>query len=274
MTVFRFGVRVLALVLVFAGPVWAQATRTWVSGVGDDVNPCSRTAPCKTFAGAISKTAASGEIDVLDPGSYGTVTITKNITIDGGGELAGVLATVGTDGIILNGANIDVTLRNLDLQGATTGDSGINITNAKQLNVEHCRINQFTNGVTNTGAVTTKIQIVDSQIIDNVQNGILVGNGAQVTVSNSTVTGNGSAAIHAAGTAKVLVSNSNLSMNAVGVFANGSPSQIVLSHNDLFFNSSAPFQIAGGGVIYTYVDNRIQGTGIGGTPTPAPNPLP
>src|SRR5438477_3797204 len=47
---------------------FAQATRTWVSGVGDDVNPCSRTAPCKTFAGAISKTAGGGEIDVLDPG--------------------------------------------------------------------------------------------------------------------------------------------------------------------------------------------------------------
>ena len=63
----------------------AQASRTWVSGVGDDVNPCSRTAPCKTFAGAISKTTAGGEIDALDPGGYGAVTITKAITIDGGG---------------------------------------------------------------------------------------------------------------------------------------------------------------------------------------------
>ena len=63
----------------------AQATRTWISGVGDDANPCSRTAPCKTFAGAISKTAAGGEIDVLDPGGFGAVTITKAITLDGGG---------------------------------------------------------------------------------------------------------------------------------------------------------------------------------------------
>src|SRR3984957_15015789 len=60
----------------------AQATRTWVSGVGDDANPCSRTAPCKTFAGAISKTAAAGEIDCLDPGGFGALTITKSITID------------------------------------------------------------------------------------------------------------------------------------------------------------------------------------------------
>ena len=66
-------------------PAYAQATRTWVSGVGDDANPCSRTAPCLTFAGAITKTAAGGEIDDLDPGGFGAVTITKSITIDGGG---------------------------------------------------------------------------------------------------------------------------------------------------------------------------------------------
>jgi hypothetical protein len=64
----------------------AQATRTWVSGVGDDANPCSRTAPCKTFAGAISKTAPCGEISVLDPGGFGAVTITKSITINGTGH--------------------------------------------------------------------------------------------------------------------------------------------------------------------------------------------
>src|SRR5437016_7127525 len=69
----------------------AQATRTWVSGVGDDANPCSRTAPCKTFAGAISKTAAGGEIDALDPGGYGAVTITKSITLEGAGTFASVL---------------------------------------------------------------------------------------------------------------------------------------------------------------------------------------
>ena len=56
----------LALFAVTA-PAHAQATRTWVSGVGDDLNPCSRTAPCKTFAGAISKTFINGEIDCLDP---------------------------------------------------------------------------------------------------------------------------------------------------------------------------------------------------------------
>src|SRR5215211_226818 len=79
----------------------AQATRTWVSGVGDDVNPCSRTAPCKTFAGAINKTAVNGEIDVIDPGAFGTMTATKSITVDGGGMFAGVLAA-STTGFTVN----------------------------------------------------------------------------------------------------------------------------------------------------------------------------
>src|SRR5438445_4339112 len=104
-----------SLAIVLLGPTLlsAQATRTWVSGVGDDANPCSRTAPCKTFAGAISKTAAGGEIDALDPGGFGAVTITKAITIDGGGSLASVLVS-GTNGIVVSaGASDVVTIRNI-----------------------------------------------------------------------------------------------------------------------------------------------------------------
>src|SRR3954471_18235051 len=97
---------ILALPL-YVGSAQAQATRTWVSGVGDDANPCSRTAPCKTFAGAISKTAAKGEINVLDPGGFGAVTITKAITIDGGDHIAGVLASL-VNGIIVNAGTGDV----------------------------------------------------------------------------------------------------------------------------------------------------------------------
>src|SRR5688572_13285131 len=88
MNKFRFTIKLMAIAIfmfAFASMAQAQATRTWVSGVGDDVNPCSRTAPCKTYAGAISKTAKDGEISTLDPGGFGTVTITKSITINGGG---------------------------------------------------------------------------------------------------------------------------------------------------------------------------------------------
>src|SRR5688572_10414768 len=98
----------------------AQATRTWVSGVGDDANPCSRTAPCKTYAGAISKTAAGGEISTLDPGGFGAVTITKSMTIDGtNGQGFGSILASGTNGININDSatatpnTIVVNLRNL-----------------------------------------------------------------------------------------------------------------------------------------------------------------
>src|SRR5438045_9715468 len=101
-----------------AASVNAQATRTWVSGVGDDANPCSRTAPCKTWAGAISKTAEGGEIDALDPGGFGALTITKSITLDGGGgQVASVLAA-GTNGIVVAAASNDVvTIRKLSIDG-------------------------------------------------------------------------------------------------------------------------------------------------------------
>src|ERR1043166_2439176 len=112
-----------SFILALAVAAQAQATRTWVSGVGDDLNPCSRTAPCKTFAGAISKTATSGEINVLDPGAFGAVTITKAISIISHFE-AGVLATLGSNGIIINTTG-KVLLEGLDIEGVGTGLHGI-----------------------------------------------------------------------------------------------------------------------------------------------------
>src|SRR6059036_1485947 len=119
----------LALIaLAIPATASAQASRTWVSGVGDDANPCSRTAPCKTFAGAISKTAAGGEIDALDPGGYGALTITKAITIDGGGGQVASVLVAGTNGIVVAaGVNDSVVIRNISINGiAGTGNGGIN----------------------------------------------------------------------------------------------------------------------------------------------------
>src|ERR1700709_652683 len=111
-----------AAFLAAGSPAFAQAPRPWVSGVGDDANPCSRTAPCKTFAGAISKTASGGEINVLDPGGFGAVTITKPITISSWNFEAGVLVS-GTNAIIVNVPNAadTVILHGLDIEGLGTG---------------------------------------------------------------------------------------------------------------------------------------------------------
>jgi len=157
----------------------AQATRTWVSGVGDDVNPCSRTAPCKTFAGAISKTFIGGEIDALDPGGFGTLNATKSITIDGGSAFASVLASGATFGIQVNiavSANDPerrVTLRRLSINGTgasgtagvRTGLRGINILSANAVYVENCYIAAFTaEGIRMSVGALTVVSVKDTNI--------------------------------------------------------------------------------------------------------------
>jgi hypothetical protein len=156
----------------------AQATRTWVSGVGNDANPCSRTAPCKTFAGAISKTAAGGIISVLDPGGFGAVTITKSITLDGGGFDASILAS-GTTGVLVNGANITVTLRNLNINGSGFGTSpginGVRFYQGAALHVENCVITGFKAAGSNANGIlvdspyagTMRLYVRDSTITDS-----------------------------------------------------------------------------------------------------------
>jgi hypothetical protein len=148
----------LAGVLVLSLSAEAQATRTWVSSFGDDNNPCSRTAPCKTFAGAISKTAAGGEIDVLDPGGYGTLTVAKAITVNGHGTLASALASFAngfTVNVTASPATATVVLRDLVVNGAGTGVDGIRYIAGANLLVDNVRVYGFTDdGVDITGAGT------------------------------------------------------------------------------------------------------------------------
>ena len=198
----RFATSLLVIGFLTPQIAHAQATRTWVSGVGDDVNPCSRTAPCKTFAGAISKTAAGGEIDALDPGGFGAVTITKSITIDGGGSFASVLVA-GTNGINVSAGPSDVVvLRNLSINGIGTGINGINYTSGSGLVVEHCNVMGFSSAGIN---VAPSI-------------------GGQATISNSTLENNKNAIVfttaNSSGAIGGVVSNTTVKHNSgIGVAA-------------------------------------------------------
>ncbi len=213
----------------------AQATRTWVSGVGDDANPCSRTAPCKTFAGAISKTAANGEINVLDPGGFGGVTITKSITISSEGFEAGVLVS-GTNAIVINALTTDaVVLRGLDIEGLGTGLSGIKVLGGLgSLHVEKCTINNFrgTNGsgidIATTTAGTTLVFIKDTIVRRNGQ-----GTGGGIF-------------IHPTGSAVVKASLDNVRMenNIFGLRLQGATTASV-------YHSAATGNIGGGFVAAT-----------------------
>lgn len=149
-----------------------QATRTWVSGVGDDVNPCSRTAPCKTFSGAISKTANGGEINCLDPGGFGGVTITKSLTIKCHYTEGGVLVS-GTNAIVVNATATDkVTLRGLDVNGigvgAQTSLVGIKILSAKSVHVIDSEVYRFKAGISaQPTSANTRVVVRSSHIHDN-----------------------------------------------------------------------------------------------------------
>jgi hypothetical protein len=271
-------------------PAVAQASRTWVSGVGDDANPCSRTAPCKTFAGAISKTAAGGEISVLDQGSYGAVTITKALTISGDGVLAGILSA-GSNGIIVNaGANDVVVIRNLSIQGFSTGTNGIRFLAGKQLIVENSTIASVTgHGIDVALSAAGKLTVKDSAIrdcdgaginiaasgiptgsLDNVNiqgcgTGLTVASG-NVTISRSVLAQNTNEGLLASASGAVLnAEGCLLTNNATGVHASASGATIRLSNCGITGNVTG-ILIGGGATVASFGNNKNQGNTTNGAP--------
>jgi hypothetical protein len=218
-----------ALVIGFSTIAQAQATRTWVSGVGDDANPCSRTAPCKTFAGAISKTAQGGEINVLDPGGFGGVTITKSITILSECVEAGVLVS-STNGILVNTpAGQKVLLQGLDIEGlngTTTapGLMGVKVISNTKVTIQHCSIRNFSQfGVDVEGPANARVFITDSNIYGNTQGGFQVAGSGGVANSGlldrTTIDNNGPASVKLGVGASLTVSGSVLTGSAVAIDA-------------------------------------------------------
>jgi len=270
------------LSLAMATVASAQATRTWVSGVGDDANPCSRTAPCKTFAGAISKTASGGEINVIDPGGFGAVTITKSITIDGYGQESSVL-NPSVNGIVINAAGISVNLRNIEINGAGSGLDGVKVFAASQVNLHNVAVFGQTHAyeVVSTSQVKTNIHeckffqntqtaavinpggggstmVIDDSILSN--NGLSAGTAggvfaanSTVVVKNSVVSNNTAPGVEAGSGGAILVDNSDLSYNSVGAQADASGA-IRLSRSTITGCTNA---ISATGSVFTYGDNRI-----------------
>jgi len=240
-----------------ASPAMAQATRTWVSGVGDDVNPCSRTAPCKTFAGAISKTAAGGEIDCLDPGGFGTVTITKSITIDCTGTFGSVLASA-TNGVNVNDSatgtpgTIKVVLRGLSINGAgtTLGLNGVKVSSAREVLITNSIISNFsTAGVAITGATKVRVMIDNSTItgaaIGVLETATTFGNSVKIVDTT----------INASGTAGIQLNGALATGFMSGVTVSGAPKALDLT---------------GGAVMNSYGNNVLDGAAASSAPTPTP----
>lgn len=286
---------VLAAVL----PVSAQATRTWISGVGDDVNPCSRTAPCKTFAGAISKTAAGGEINIIDPGGYGAVTITKSITLNGAGSHAGIL-NAGTTGITVNaGADDVVVLRNLSINGAaplTVGTvRGIRFMAGRKLVVENCDISgqsqravsiesSTNNAVVFIGNTTVHTNpnngivvnppagVVNSVVLDNVR---LVNNGlfglwvrenATVHARRSVTANNGGGVTADGAGAVVMLEDALVAQNGHGLLAQNAG--VIRLSNSTVSGNGMGLTTAASGLVESFGQNRVAGNTSGNGPLP------
>ncbi|MCU0239626.1 MAG: right-handed parallel beta-helix repeat-containing protein [Pyrinomonadaceae bacterium] len=292
---------VLALVIVgFQTVADAQATRTWVSGVGDDVNPCSRTAPCKTFAGAISKTATNGEINCMDAGGFGAVTVTKSITIDCSNEVGSILNS-SVNGITINITSATdtkkaVRLRGLSIDGAGTGLSGIRVLAANSLSVENVVVDGNVNHAVSLemSASNLKMNIDNVSFRGNALHGIntfLTGSAtANISVSDSEFASNGGNAFNLGTAVKMSVRDTNISNNAIGAFINGadltftrcsfignttavqaSGGTIRLNGNTITGNGTGI--LASGGSILSYSNNAITANTTNGTPTGTLLPL-
>ena len=293
--------------VLFISSAFAQATRTWVSGVGDDANPCSRTAPCKTFAGSIAKTATGGEINVLDPGGFGAITITKSITILAVGTPAGVLVS-GTNGIVISngtGNPMNVTIRGLDIDGLGSGSnsqSGILITAgnaATNVHIEQNQIYGFNTGVQVAAGANATVTVVDTRISEcsTTPNGFAQGAGIAVDGTSSSAT---LSVIHSEvhscingmtfqGGAKFNAKNSDFSQNTTGVniadaASIGTLDTDTISYcttgvnvatsggtvrltNDTVSDNTTGLATVGGGNIVSYGNNHLKGNTTNGAPT-------
>lgn len=269
----------LLVILMRAAPAHAQASRTSVSGTGDDANPCTRTAPCKTFAGAISKTAPGGEIDALDPGGFGAVTITKAVTIDGGGgQVASVLVAF-TNGIVVQaGANDIVTLRNLRINGVGSGINGIRFLSGAGIVIENCDIFGFTAAAINIAPSAGGRVSISKSTLTNNANGVSVdgttGEAAAVIKISITETKaannsrNGIFALTTAGRSPIAMVLSRIEAsnnNGIGVQANGPAAGIIIGNSTVAGNGIGVSQV-NGGVIGSYKNNSINANGADGTP--------
>jgi hypothetical protein len=287
----------LAAASLLALPVMlhGQATRTWVSGVGDDANPCSRTAPGQTFAGAIAKTAPGGVIDVLDPGGFGAVTITKAITIDGVGAPGGI-NVFGSNAIVVSAGPTDiVVLRNLNLNGLGGGSAGIVVNTALAVIVENCNIAGFQNGISflssTSGAqlflrnvtidncsqdavslapsVASTIGIINSHFSD-CGVGLSVAPHATVNVTDTVSSGHGGAGfITTAAGAILTLTRCVASDNNVGVQSSGT---ITLNDCDIFDNVTNGLKFVGTAQLNTFDNNSVNGNTPDGSSSTFPLP--
>jgi hypothetical protein len=300
-TIFKRAGFSIVLAAALSNAAMAQTTRTWVSGVGDDANPCSRTAPCKSFSGTFSKTAAGGEISILDVGDFGAVNITKSMTLYAEGALASMAPT--GNGINITGSGLSVTLRGLILNGSLSSANGVNVTGSGDtVHIENTQVYGFPGNGINVAPSggTTTVTVTNSRISDCSglsSSGINADatNGLATTVSLvNTEVHNCPTGLNAIMGAKVNARYADFSQNITGAAVagantvSGAVSEAFLDSGTISFCTTAVSAAAGGtarlsnmtiadnatglanitaGLVVSFGNNRIKGNTTNGAPT-------
>jgi len=286
----------IACVASLPAAAHAQATRIWLSGVGDDVNPCSRTAPCKTFAGSISKVASGGTISIIDPGEYGVVTITKPITLEGDCTAVGISAASAASAVLISipgSGDKRVVLRNLVLDGAGSakGLIGVSVSSASTVLIDRCLIHNFVNGIVintagniNVVISATTIDRIDNAAVSATSTGIATVKTENVRLSNSGVgiVASGGSRVYAlrtvashntdagflaegdSGVARIFIDHGAATSNGTGVLSYGVDASITMTQTMVTGNGLG---IDNSDEVLSYGDNQISDNTTNGTPT-------
>jgi hypothetical protein len=301
-----------ALLFLAGGTAQATISHTWVSSTGSDTNACTRSAPCGTFAGALAKTSAGGEIDVADAGDYGPVTISQAVSIEAVGVLATIQVTSGNAITITAGANDTVVLRGLTLDGQGTASDGIRFSMGGALYVENSRIHRFTTGIDFLPTGDSKLFVTDTIVRNNGSGGtgcgvliqagglgfatasidglrtennvcgVKVVDGARVTIRNSVAANNGFSGfsvVQSHSTPTMLIENSITAHNGTnGVvsadFAPPSPSSpVVRLSNVTVVGNQTGLATSVTGQIISFGNNKVDGNSTNGSPTSTIPPM-
>jgi len=286
-------------------PAQAANSRSWISGVGSDSNPCTRTAPCATIGRALTQTSAGGEIIVLDSGEFGGAIITQAVTIVNQGAVADFAAGFGVSA----GASDVVTLHGIHIIGFNVGGPAIRFTSGAALHVENCRIENLTDGIDFEPTGASQLFASDTIVSDNTGQGIRIrptgtgtasvvlerlqatnnglggivatagGSGGKGTVVNiavrdSVASGNAGVGILArsqVGGPNVVMTLDHVAAtsNGTGIEADGSDmgaGGIALSNTQVSGNGTGLMSV-NGGVLASFQNNYVIGNGTDGAPT-------
>ena len=282
----------------------AQAIRTFVASNGNDAAVCSRAAPCRTFAGAVAKTAAGGTVSCVDASDYGAVTIAKSLSIVCDNTQAGI--TTATTGVnVATAATDTVTVSGLDIEGAGTGVNGISLTSGGTLHVHNVRIRGFRGGGANRSfginfvpTAAAKLYVSDSVITDSgfgfggagiwvassgpvisasvwrstVDNNLIgmrvFGTPTLVNVTAADSTFNGNSTGIQLGNATMMLHNVVVANNSIGI-SNVNPGGTLRIGNSVVTGNGTGLQTGFGAFFTSYKNNEIRGNTTDGTPLPS-----